>query len=99
MIYLVDRLRLLSKLTGWALLKLPLSLLSLVVWLGKKLQGLLVFLGLLIWDLGLSLSNVVTARRKKGSGVKEGKAGYKRIWPEFIAPQAGDSRAPCPGLS
>jgi len=95
----VDRLRLLSKLTGWALLKLPLSLLSLVVWLGKKLQGLLVFLGLLIWDLGLSLSNVVTPLRKKGSVVKEGKAGYKQIWPEYIPRQAGDSRAPCPGLN
>ncbi|KAF9516617.1 hypothetical protein BS47DRAFT_1380992 [Hydnum rufescens UP504] len=99
MIYLVDRLRLLSKLTGWALLKLPLSLLSIVVWLGKKLQGLLVFLGLLIWDFGLSLSNVVTPRLKKGSVVKEGKAGYKRIWPEFIQRQPGDSRSPCPGLN
>ncbi|KAF9510095.1 hypothetical protein BS47DRAFT_1300664, partial [Hydnum rufescens UP504] len=35
----------------------------------------------------------------KGSVVKEGKAGYKCMWPKFITPQAGNSHAPCPHLN
>jgi len=105
MIYLVDQLLLVSKVTGWALIKLPLALVNLVLFLGKSIIGIVSFTGLILWDLGLSLTNVLTPRLKKGSVVKEGKPGYKRIWPEFIPPRVGnssedsDSRAPCPGLN
>jgi hypothetical protein len=47
---------------------------------------------LLIWDIGLTIVNLVTPKKKIGHVIPEGKPGHKGIWPEYIAPKEGDSR-------
>lgn len=47
---------------------------------------------LLLWDIGLTIVNLVAPKKKIGSVVPEGKPGHKGIWPEYIAPKQSDSR-------
>jgi len=56
-------------------------------------------IGFFAWDLGLTLINLVTPKKKIGHVIPEGKPGHKGIWPEYIKPKEGDSRCCCPGLN
>lgn len=55
--------------------------------------------GLMLWDIGLTLINTLTPKKKVGHVVAEGKPGHKGIWPEYIPPKEGDSRSSCPALN
>ncbi|KAG6906591.1 hypothetical protein DXG01_012994 [Tephrocybe rancida] len=52
-----------------------------------------------VWDIGLTLANLVTPKRKVGKVTPAGHPGEDGKWPEFIAPKEGDSRCCCPGLN
>lgn len=54
---------------------------------------------ILIWDLFLTLGNIVRFSRPVGKVTPEGHPGYGGYWPEFKPPQEGDSRSCCPGLN
>lgn len=54
---------------------------------------------LAVWDIYLTLFNLVTPSRAEGHVVPEGHPGAGGVWPEFIAPKEGDSRCCCPGLN
>lgn len=56
-------------------------------------------IGVLVWDTSLTLANLVTPSRKAGFVVPEGHPGVGGKWPEFIAPNDGDSRCSCPALN
>jgi hypothetical protein len=53
----------------------------------------------LIWDISLTLLNLVTPNRKVGHVVPEGHPGAGGVWPQYIAPKEGDSRCSCPVLN
>ena len=55
--------------------------------------------GVLTWDFGLALYNLVTPSRKVGHVIPEGHPGAGGKWPEYIPPKDGDSRSCCPGLN
>jgi len=61
-----------------------------------KLVGLL---GLFVIDGFYVLLNLLTPKKKRGSVIGTGLPGEGGIWPQFIAPQEGDSRSPCPALN
>ncbi|KAH9053168.1 Cloroperoxidase [Lactarius vividus] len=55
--------------------------------------------GLLTWDLSLSIVNIFTFKRKIGSVTPKGHPGEGGVWPEYIPPRSGDSRCSCPALN
>ncbi|TFY71288.1 heme-thiolate peroxidase [Dentipellis fragilis] len=55
--------------------------------------------GLLIWDLGLFLYNLVAPARRVGTVVLRGHPGFGGNWPDYIAPKESDSRCACPALN
>ncbi|KAF8173711.1 Chloroperoxidase [Pholiota molesta] len=55
--------------------------------------------GVLTWDLGLTIGNLVTPSRKVGHVTPPGHPGLDGKWPEYIAPKEGDSRCSCPALN
>ncbi|KAJ7099862.1 Chloroperoxidase [Mycena crocata] len=62
---------------------------------GKVFQNIYIF----IWDVGLTLINLVTPKKKIGSVVPSGRPGAGGKWPEFVPPKEGDSRSCCPALN
>ncbi|KXN88411.1 Putative sterigmatocystin biosynthesis peroxidase stcC [Leucoagaricus sp. SymC.cos] len=56
-------------------------------------------LGVLTWDVGLTVINAVTPKKRKGHVVPKNHPGYGGEWPEYVAPKEGDSRSPCPALN
>ncbi|KAG6913428.1 hypothetical protein DXG01_006864 [Tephrocybe rancida] len=54
---------------------------------------------LAVWDVGLTLMNLITPRRKVGKVTPAGHPGADGTWPEFIASKEGDSRCSCPALN
>jgi len=56
-------------------------------------------LGVLVWDVSLTLINLVTPNRKVEHVTPKGHPGADGVWPEFIAPKEGDSRCCCPALN
>jgi len=56
-------------------------------------------LAVLVWDISLTLVNLVTPSRKAGHFTPAGHPGAGGVWPEFIAPKEGDSRCSCPALN
>ncbi|KAG6826659.1 hypothetical protein H0H92_014950 [Tricholoma furcatifolium] len=52
-----------------------------------------------VWDIGLTLINLVTPKRKVGRVTPAGHPGADGKWPEYIAPKEGDSRCSCPALN
>ncbi|GLB39741.1 putative peroxidase, family 2 [Lyophyllum shimeji] len=56
-------------------------------------------LGVLAWDVGLTLFNLVIPKRKEGKVTPAGHPGADGKWPEYIAPKEGDSRCSCPALN
>ncbi|KAG2058107.1 Cloroperoxidase [Suillus hirtellus] len=55
--------------------------------------------GILSWDVLLTLSNLVRRKRRIGHVTPEGHPGYGGLWPEFKPAQEGDSRCSCPALN
>ncbi|TCD65705.1 hypothetical protein EIP91_002281 [Steccherinum ochraceum] len=62
-------------------------------------QSLLLILGLLIWDLGLTLLNLLLPALPPNGVVPAGKAGAGGLWPTYIPPSTEDSRCSCPALN
>src|SRR5690348_5072675 len=52
-----------------------------------------------VWDFNLFLLNLVLPAHKPGQVVPAGAPGHGRKWPEYVAPQPGDSRSACPMLN
>ncbi|KAG6816634.1 hypothetical protein H0H87_004481 [Tephrocybe sp. NHM501043] len=57
------------------------------------------FLAVAAWDIGLTLINLLTPKRKVGKVTPSGHPGEDGKWPEFIPAQEGDSRCSCPALN
>ncbi|KAG0702216.1 Chloroperoxidase [Suillus ampliporus] len=55
--------------------------------------------GIVSWDVLLTLLNLVRRKRRIGHVTPEGHPGYGRHWPEFRSPQETDSRCACPALN
>ncbi|KAF8241080.1 Cloroperoxidase [Tricholoma matsutake] len=53
----------------------------------------------LVWDISLTLLNLITPNRNVGHVVPEGHPGAGGTWPEYIKPEEGDSRCSCPVLN
>lgn len=54
---------------------------------------------LYIWDFILVILNIIIPDYSRGKVISNGRPGHGGLWPQYIAPQAGDSRSPCPGLN
>ena len=53
----------------------------------------------LVWDVSLTLLNLVIPNKKAGHVVPEGHPGAGRVWPPYVTPKEGDSRCSCPVLN
>ncbi|OCH94624.1 chloroperoxidase-like protein [Obba rivulosa] len=53
----------------------------------------------MLWDIGLTLFNMVAPLKPAGSVVPAGFPGAGGLWPEYAPPGPGDSRCSCPGLN
>ncbi|OSX56776.1 hypothetical protein POSPLADRAFT_1050466 [Postia placenta MAD-698-R-SB12] len=71
----------------------------LTVGLISSLLNILTNLGVVVWDLGLTLFNLVAPLRPADRVVPAGCPGAGGRWPEYIPPKEGDSRSACPGLN
>ena len=67
--------------------------------LASGLGGILINGILFPTDFILFLLNLLTPDRKAGHVIPEGHPGFGGKWPEYIAPQEGDSRCSCPALN
>ncbi|KAG1867269.1 hypothetical protein DFJ58DRAFT_723944 [Suillus subalutaceus] len=56
-------------------------------------------LGILSWDVLLTLSNLVRRSRRIRHVTPEGHPGYGGYWPEYRPPKETDSRCSCPALN
>lgn len=56
-------------------------------------------IGIAVWDVGLTLVNLVMPKRKVGKVTPAGHPGADGKWPEYIPPKEGDSRCSCPALN
>jgi len=65
----------------------------------QKLVGIALNLGLLVWDIGLTLYNTFAPALPVDRVVPEGHPGFQGKWPEYIPPGPGDSRSSCPMLN
>ncbi|OSX64818.1 hypothetical protein POSPLADRAFT_1134594 [Postia placenta MAD-698-R-SB12] len=65
----------------------------------SSLLNVLTNLGVVVWDLGLTLFNLLAPLRPANCVVPEGHPGAGGRWPEYIAPKEGDSRSACPALN
>ncbi|THH27221.1 heme-thiolate peroxidase [Antrodiella citrinella] len=54
---------------------------------------------LILWDLILSLINVITPNLPEKHVIGKGKPGENGLWPTYIPPGAQDSRCSCPALN
>lgn len=55
--------------------------------------------GIFVWDVALSVGNLVRFKRPVGRVTPEGHPGYGGYWPEYRAAKEGDSRCSCPALN
>ncbi|KAG2144106.1 Chloroperoxidase [Suillus bovinus] len=55
--------------------------------------------GILSWDILLTLSNLVRRKRRIGHVTPQGCPGYGGHWPEYRLPKETDSRCSCPALN
>ncbi|KAF9460425.1 chloroperoxidase-like protein [Collybia nuda] len=53
----------------------------------------------LVWDIYLTLFNFIAPSKRPGHVMAQGQPGAGGKWPEYIAPQEGDSRSACPALN
>ncbi|KAG6885218.1 hypothetical protein C0993_004778 [Termitomyces sp. T159_Od127] len=56
-------------------------------------------IGIAVWDVSLTLVNLVMPKRKVGKVTPVGHPGADGKWPEYIPPKEGDSRCSCPALN
>ncbi|KAH7883017.1 Chloroperoxidase [Phlebopus sp. FC_14] len=56
-------------------------------------------IGILFWDILLTMLNLVQFKRPVGQVTPEGHPGYGGYWPEYTPPRDGDSRCSCPALN
>ncbi|OBZ76314.1 putative sterigmatocystin biosynthesis peroxidase stcC [Grifola frondosa] len=59
----------------------------------------LVVIGLAIWDVALTLVNLVLPKKPANKVVPPGHAGAGGLWPQYVPPAEGDSRCACPMLN
>ncbi|KAG2069811.1 Cloroperoxidase, partial [Suillus decipiens] len=55
--------------------------------------------GILSWDVLLTLSNLVKRNRRVRHVTPQGQPGYGGCWPEYRPPRETDSRCSCPALN
>lgn len=55
--------------------------------------------GILSWDILLTLFNLVRRKRRIGHVTPQGHPGYGKYWPEYRSPGETDSRCSCPALN
>ncbi|KAI0356957.1 chloroperoxidase-like protein [Trametes cingulata] len=67
--------------------------------LATTVKEILIHIGVILWDLLLTLYNHITPRRAVGHVVQAGIPGFNGKWPEYIPPKEGDSRCSCPALN
>jgi len=67
--------------------------------LGSSVKGLFTNVGVLSWDFLLAVLNIFAFNRPVNRVVPKGAPGYNGLWPEYHAPQEGDSRCSCPALN
>jgi len=67
--------------------------------LASTLNGVVLNVGVTLWDTGLTLYNMVAPLRPSGSVVPAGSPGAGGLWPEYVPPQSGDSRCSCPAMN
>jgi hypothetical protein len=65
----------------------------------SKLFEVAFFVGVILWDLSLSIVNILTFKLRVGQVTPKGKPGEGGVWPEYIPPREGDSRCSCPALN
>ena len=59
----------------------------------------LLLIGLLLWDLALTLYNLVAPFFPADSVVRSGQPGANGLWPKYIPPTETDSRSCCPMIN
>ncbi|KAH6647005.1 Chloroperoxidase [Truncatella angustata] len=65
----------------------------------SKIGGAAINIGVIAYDNGLFVLNLVTPKLKVGQVVPRGAPGHHLSWPEYVPPTAGDSRSACPMLN
>ncbi|TBU52498.1 Cloroperoxidase [Dichomitus squalens] len=55
--------------------------------------------GLYVWDFVLVILNLIIPDYAHGKVISSGSPGAGGKWPAYVAPEAGASRSPCPGLN
>ncbi|KAI0787008.1 Cloroperoxidase [Abortiporus biennis] len=55
--------------------------------------------GVLLWDLGLFIYNLLSKNLPANRVVPEGQPGAGGLWPQYQPPQEGSSRCSCPALN
>ncbi|KAG1732729.1 Chloroperoxidase [Suillus lakei] len=65
----------------------------------SSLSHFLFAIGIICWDVLLTLSNLVRRKHPIGDVTPEGHPGYGGHWPEFTPPQVTDSRCSCPAFN
>ena len=65
----------------------------------STLSSFVISTGVFVWDFFLAIFNAITPGRPANRVVPQGAAGANGLWPQYIAPAAGDSRCSCPALN
>lgn len=78
---------------------LVLATLRIVYGVYSSVVGAITNLGVLIWDGGLAIYNLVAPTLPANAVVPEGRPGARGVWPAYVPPGAGDSRCSCPALN
>lgn len=64
-----------------------------------KIVAQVINLGVMTYDLGLFILNIITPSLKPGQVIPPHAAGHGLSWPEYVPPREGDSRSACPMLN
>ncbi|ETW77439.1 chloroperoxidase 4, partial [Heterobasidion irregulare TC 32-1] len=67
--------------------------------IATSLINAVVNIGIILWDLGLFIYNLLIPLRAVGKVTPMGHPGAGGKWPEYIPPKEGDSRCSCPALN
>ena len=71
----------------------------LVSGLADSTRTTLLLIGLLLWDLALTIYNLLAPLHPAERVVREGLPGADGLWPEYIPPGKTDSRSCCPVIN
>lgn len=72
---------------------------SAIMGLLGKIGGAIINLGVIAFDNGLFVLNLLTPKLKEGQVVPRGAPGHHLSWPAYVPPTEGDSRSACPMLN